>query len=197
MKLCCISDTHRLHDRLAIPECDVLIHAGDATTVGSKKELNEFFEWFGVQKAHYKLYAPGNHDKEMEVSNYQVPSNIICLNDSSLLIEGVKFYGSPWTPAYGEGWAYNILRGELKAYWDLIPSDVQVLITHGPPLSILDKDKGCQELQARVNELKRLQAHIFGHIHEGAGEVTLKGVKFVNASMSYLGYDREPVVFEI
>jgi predicted phosphodiesterase len=35
MKICAISDTHNQHSELKIPECDILIHAGDFTNNGT------------------------------------------------------------------------------------------------------------------------------------------------------------------
>ncbi len=55
------------------------------------------------------------------------------------MIEGLKFYGSPWQPTF-HNWAFNLDRGEeIKKVWDKIPNDTDVLITHGPPFGILDK----------------------------------------------------------
>ncbi len=31
-RVCCISDTHLVHDQLVLPEADVLVHAGDVMT---------------------------------------------------------------------------------------------------------------------------------------------------------------------
>jgi len=57
------------------------------------------------------------------------------VQDSSINIEGIKIYGSPWQPSYHD-WAFNLERGEaIRKKWDLIPGDTDVLITHGPPAS--------------------------------------------------------------
>ena len=74
------------------------------------------------------------------------------------------------------GHMYNLPLGpELKAKWDAIPSDTDILITHGPPLGIFDKningfECGCGDLLQAVKERVRPRLHIFGHIHEGYGE---------------------------
>ena len=81
-------------------------------------------------------------------------------------------------------------RGEeLKERWDLIPNDIDILVTHGPPYGYLDtvrwdghtKHVGCEELLDRVLKLKP-KLHVFGHIHGAAGEDSFEGTHFVNAS---------------
>lgn len=60
-------------------------------------------------------------------------SKLIYLEDQSVEINGVKIYGSPWQPLYHD-WAFQLEKGEqIKRMWDLIPPDVDVLLTHGPP----------------------------------------------------------------
>lgn len=49
IKICHISDTHGLHQRLTIPKCDILIHSGDITNVGEPREIADFFKWFNRQ----------------------------------------------------------------------------------------------------------------------------------------------------
>src|SRR5262245_26487612 len=45
MKICCISDTHEMHERLEIPQCDLLLHAGDITFRGDLHRIAEFDDW--------------------------------------------------------------------------------------------------------------------------------------------------------
>jgi Icc-related predicted phosphoesterase len=85
-------------------------------------------------------------------------------------------------------YAFNRQRGaEIKAYWDKIPADVDVLITHGPPYGILDKTLfqmhvGCEELRNAVQERIQPKIHAFGHIHEAYGQVKEGNTLFINAS---------------
>lgn len=62
MKICFISDTHGKHNNLQIPQVDVLVHAGDITSYGSRKEVASFLSWFTLQKSRYKIMIAGNHD---------------------------------------------------------------------------------------------------------------------------------------
>mgnify|MGYP001244495831 CR=1 FL=1 len=52
-KICLISDTHTKHDSITIPECDLLIHAGDATYRGEADELYDFAKWLNKQPADF------------------------------------------------------------------------------------------------------------------------------------------------
>jgi Icc-related predicted phosphoesterase len=59
----------------------------------------------------------------------------------------------------------------LKVYWDNIPENLDILITHGPPFGIFDRtakkvNAGCKYLLAKIQKVKP-KIHIFGHIHEG------------------------------
>ena len=76
--------------------------------------------------------------------------------DSEVIIDGIKFYGSPWVTKFYD-WAFMKLDEDLQPHWDNIPTDTDVLITHGPPKSILDKNRygdecGSQTLYNKVDE---------------------------------------------
>lgn len=55
MKLVCISDTHNQHNLLSIPDGNVLIHAGDATNLGTFQEWNKFNQWLGTLPHKHKI----------------------------------------------------------------------------------------------------------------------------------------------
>lgn len=86
--------------------------------------------------------------------------------DSGITIDGVRFYGSPWTPEF-YGWGFNAERGdEIAAIWRRIPTETDVLITHGPPVGIGDacfdgQRAGCvdllREIETRVCPLPFLR----------------------------------------
>lgn len=173
MRIVCISDTHGKHRSMKIPDGDVLIHAGDLTPRGHEKDIKDVNEWLGTLPHKHKIMIAGNHDFQFEINPVNARSwitNAHYLCDESLTLDGVKFYGSPWQPRFFD-WAFNKDRGApLKAIWDKIPLDTDVLITHGPPHGILDLtfDKikaGCEELLLAVQRIKP-KVHVFGHIHE-------------------------------
>ncbi len=116
---------------------------------------------------------------------------------------GIKFYGSPHQPAYGQGWAFNMERNseEIRSKWSAIPDDTDVLITHGPPLGFQDlcsngDHGGCEDLLKEVVGRIKPKYHVFGHIHEAYGMASNGETTFVNASTCTLeGY--EPINFPI
>jgi Icc-related predicted phosphoesterase len=210
MRLVNISDTHGHQDKLEMPEGDVLIHAGDFTYFGSnKKQYQTFAKWFLGQPHKYKIFIAGNHELKFDENKSQALSwfrslpgwndNTYYLQNSGVLIEGLYFYGAPQQPIFGD-LAFNADYDELVKVWARIPTNTNVLITHGPPRGILDHGHGCIALADRVKNLPVLQAHIFGHIHEGFG---VQGPKplFINAAMAEGNFhsiaNRKPIIIEV
>jgi Icc-related predicted phosphoesterase len=132
-----------------------------------------------------------------------IPENIIYLKNSAAEIDGIKIWGSPYTPWFFN-WAFNERRGALiSKHWQLIPENTDVLITHGPVFGILDtvineQHVGCKDLLQKIIELKP-KVHICGHIHESYGSVKKSGTRFINASLLNEAYElvNKPVVFEL
>ena len=215
MKIVCLSDTHNCNGQIEVPDGDLLIHAGDATIRGTEREVEEFLAWFGGLPHRHKIFVAGNHDWLYERENRRARRltanfGITYLQDSAIAIEGLKIYGSPWQPRFFD-WAFNLSRGaEMAEKWRLIPDDIDILITHGPPHGILDEvprkyrteNAGCEELRKRVEEISKfdkLKLHIFGHIHCGYGQAEKFGVKFVNASACDEQYEptQPPIVVDL
>jgi hypothetical protein len=135
-------------------------------------------------------------------------------------VYGVHIYGSPWQPR-GDNWAFNLERGEqLLAKWNAAPSDIDVLLTHTPPLGHGDLTAsgtrvGCVELLNSVVKRIRPKYHVFGQLFDGA----LNGVynlirslptgygctsdgytKFINCTLCDANSKlvrNEPVIFDI
>ncbi len=216
-----MSDTHSLHELIHVPDGDVLIHAGDILNRGKLKELEQFCEWFVGFPHKHKIVIAGNHDAVLQLqpnlcSNYFQKLGVNYLCDSAIVIEEIKFYGSPWVPAF-QNWFFMKERGkDIAAKWSLIPDDVDVLVTHGPPAGILDvanrAPRGCADLYARIKEVKP-QYNIFGHIHENYNQIKsyspytgiegiepdMQGVTFVNCSVLNESYEPvgKPIIFDI
>jgi Icc-related predicted phosphoesterase len=204
MKIVCISDTHTQLDKVNIPDGDILIHAGDLTYRGNVQEISkELFELYKYKNKFDKIIVcAGNHDWLAEKSPQLMKDmcdnfGITYLSDSGTEVKGIKFWGSPWQIEFND-WAFNLPSGQpLKEKWDLIPDDTDVLITHSPPLSILDyieefnprsgvmstRHLGCIDLYERIQKLNNLKLHVFGHIHFSHGSNKIENVTFVNASV--------------
>lgn len=192
MRLVVISDTHGLHDQIqSLPEGDVLVHAGDFMNSGiDSRELISFNKWLGDQNFLHRIVCSGNHDRYFQAAPKiacSLLTNATYLENTGMVIDGVSFWASPYTPAF-LNWAFMYPRGlAARKYWDQIPRGVDVLITHGPPYGILDQTApgeahlGCEELRSAVEE-KPPRVHLFGHIHGGAGVFDDGVTRFVNAA---------------
>ena len=143
MRIWHISDTHNYHGLLDIYKADIVICSGDISTprepVVSKIECLNFIEWYSKLPIKYKILVAGNHDIAIE-RRYITPADIankgiIYLENSSTIIEGLKIWGSPITPTFGVGWAFNKKREKCNDVWQLIPEDANIVVTHGPARS--------------------------------------------------------------
>jgi len=193
-KITFISDTHAKHQHVTkdLPGGDILIHCGDISNRGYMTEIKNFLEWFdGVKGYEHKVFIAGNHDFGFQdnpkecielLKNYP---NVTYLEDNSVIIDGIKIYGSPWQPRF-YNWAFNVERGEAIAKkWEKIPTDVDILITHGPVFGILDQTYtkqrvGCEELYKKVVEIKP-KIHACGHIHYARHIKQVEDVVYINA----------------
>lgn len=184
MKIVALSDTHGHHEGIKMPYGDVLIFAGDFTgTDYSPIALRRFLRWFSLFPHRHKIWIAGNHDMVLEreptVSKSILSDfyDIHYLQDEPITINGLKFYGSPVTPSFCN-WSFNRDRGaQIQKHWDLIPSDTDVLITHGPAYGLKDltdtnEHVGCKDLLAALERVQP-RYHLFGHIHNGYGYTTL------------------------
>ena len=193
MKILTISDTHGNLPEIN-EECDVFVHAGDicpATNHTRSFQSNwlkeKFNPWLDKIDAKHKVIIAGNHDWIWYDAKNMVPKlDCIYLEDSEVIIDGIKFYGSPWTPHFCD-WAFNFRMNDFKQskrQWEQIPLDTDVLITHGPPRGHGDlvkehnygnqgyKRLGCLQLMDRVLEVDP-SIHIFGHFHmNGVGAMS-------------------------
>lgn len=212
MRLVCISDTHGDHRQLSLPLGDVLLHAGDVTAHGTEGDLEDFLDWFGSQPHRHRVFIAGNHDTVIEASPDETrrgaeKAGVVWLNDSGVDIDGISFWGSPITLRFHD-WSFMRNPGEnIERHWRLIPESTDVLLTHGPPWGILDtvdrengllENTGCPSLLERTRQV-RPGLHVFGHIHEGRGEVLRHGVRHLNVSSMDKHYRirHEPVVVDL
>ncbi len=209
----CIAD---LHGEYPILEGgDLLILAGDYTSQNKLFQWCDFFKWLKSQPYRQKVLIAGNHDgffesgfpkneKEAyelkEVESFLIEKgnaekeDFVYLCDSGSEFEGLKIWGSPWS-LWFKGinphcTAFSVSEFELFKHYSLIPSDVDILVTHSPPYGILDRCRngyvGSIDLRNRVldsRQFPNLKLHVFGHIHECGGKIFETPLtKFVNAS---------------
>jgi Icc-related predicted phosphoesterase len=216
MKITFISDTHNRHKQITddLPGGDLLIHAGDISSMGYEHEIREFCKWFNnIDNYTYKVFIAGNHDwgfqnnvdKVNEILSFY--NNIIYLQDDSILAgtnEVIKIYGSPWQPEFNN-WAFNLSRKgtELQEKWNQIPINTDILITHGPAYGYVDRvvgryeNLGCEVLVNKIKEIKP-KIHVCGHIHTGYGYSFDGDTHYINASIlneSYV-YTNKPLTVD-
>ncbi|MBN8468857.1 metallophosphatase domain-containing protein [Corallococcus exiguus] len=177
MRIVAVADTHLFHRELVMPPGDIFVHAGDMCRAGDLEELARAASWIRSLPYRHKVIVAGNHDCSFADSPAEARAllgeDILYLQDSEATVAGLRFWGSPWQPAYND-WAFNLPRGTaLASKWAAIPEGLDVLITHGPPAGFGDGSSvggrsGCADLRARVLAV-RPRLHLFGHIHEDGG----------------------------
>lgn len=212
VRVVCISDTHSLLSRVRLPYGDILAISGDITDVGDLADISLFVEDVCRIQHQFKhvVCIAGNHDFCFENGNHYLAvrtlknAGIHYLQDETVELEGLKIYGSPYTPWFYD-WAFNLQPGQpLKDKWAQIPETTNVLLTHGPAYGVLDlvprgQNVGCVELGKRMMELHDLKLHVAGHIHCSYGRVDTGKVISVNASVCNESYwpINKPIVVDI
>lgn len=232
IRFVCISDTHGKIEgsKLHMPPGDVLLHAGDFTQKGHMNEIQKFNSYLGALPYKVKVVIAGNHDltfddniteaslrtfgvQKSTVESYlrerglksvkQMLTSAIYLEDSLVTVCGIKIYGAPWQPVFCD-WGFNLNRGEdILKKWQTIPADLDILMTHGPPVGHGDltggnNNVGCVELLNTVQKRVKPKFHVFGHIHEGYGVTSDGYTTFINASTCTKRYlpTNAPIVFD-
>jgi Icc-related predicted phosphoesterase len=212
-----ISDTHGKHNEITqdLPGGDLLLHAGDISSMGYQHEVQQFCKWFNnVDNYDHKIFIAGNHDwgfennveKIMEIVNSYKTVNYI--QDETISVgddKMINIYGSPWQPEF-YNWAFNLPKNgvELAAKWDAIPDNTDILITHGPAFGVLDTvagkmwdNLGCQLLTNKIKSIKP-KIHVCGHIHSGYGYYFDGDTHFINASVlnEAYQYTNKPITLD-
>lgn len=154
----------------------------------------QFMIWFEKLPIKHKIFVPGNHDLAIEKGIVKPASftfrGITYIENCHTIIDGIKIWGSPITPTFGHGWAWNVDRDKIVNTWSRIDNDTDILVTHGPPRGILDisssrnhpglENSGCVELFNRIIEIKP-KLSLFGHVHDNgtslnSGVLNLEGI---------------------
>lgn len=191
LKICAISDMHG--NLPEIPECDLLLIAGDicphfGRPVGGREDLfgqsqwlmHEFEPWLDKIPAKEVVACWGNHDFIGEKRPDMVPKmRWHILTDQGIEVLGLKIWASPYQP-YFYDWAFNApdpLEPDGEAFlakkFDLIPEGTDIIVVHGPPSGYGDvapdgRPTGSKALLSAIMRVKpRLSVH--GHIHCGRG----------------------------
>jgi Icc-related predicted phosphoesterase len=212
MKICMISDTHEMHSKVNIPPCDVLIHAGDITGRGALEKLSAFNAWGkalmeeGIVKQDFICIA-GNHDLSLETNKARAEhqlKDLTYLNNNSAFVgkERYHVYGIPETLRFCD-WAFNVTEEVIEDKLEAVPDNVDILVIHGPPWTVLDMNKegtSCGSY-ALLTWIKKAQPKLVvcGHIHEGYGLALVGRTLVVNASICTAAYapTNQPIVLDL
>lgn len=196
-KIYCISDMHGCIKDLSVPECDILLIAGDVSCYGRNiyKDGNwlalHFESWLQKQPAKHIIMIPGNHDVIFDLALWTVPK-LSChvLIDELIEIKGLKIYGSPWSLTFCD-WAFNLQEKKLNLVWQKIPRGLDILLVHSPPYDILDSTQnpkylsehiGSKSLRKRIEEILPKYV-VFGHNHGQPGVIKKDGITYINATV--------------
>ena len=215
MRITFISDTHTKHKRITddLPGGDLLIHAGDMSSMGRAYEIQDFCKWFdSIDNYDHKVFIAGNHDWgfidhiEFSMTNTAViPEHTQQTLNSYKTFDylfdeaveygqdgnyAVKVYGSPWQPEF-YNWAFNLPRrgDELRAVWNKIPEGTDILITHGPAYGFVDTvyNRPAEHLGCELLTERigiiKPKIHVCGHIHTGYGHFFDGTTHFINAAV--------------
>lgn len=220
MRVVCISDNHdqNLSTKFGtIPDGDVLVHVGDGSAVGREParftRVARNIRNAAGRKFKEILYVPGNHEPYAlyhpdEIREIFANYGITMLHDEGITLgDGVTFWASGWLqPHIGFGGEYG---GDFHKLWDTCPEHVDVLLTHQPPYSIMDKSGpdspipgdriGSTTIYWEVFRRVRPRLHVFGHNHNEHGVMVIDGIVFVNAALcDDLNQPKfEPVVIDV
>jgi Icc-related predicted phosphoesterase len=215
VRFVCISDTHGHHRELDLPHGDVLLHAGDMTQHGLRSEMEDFNKWLGEIAPRFKhiIVIGGNHDLSLEADLKQegkepLLTNCVLLNQQSFSVFGIKIYGSSVEPRIGRKYiAFVRNKAELEEAWNRVPSDTDIILSHGPPRGHGDRMWGIKQAGddslLRACERVKPKAVVFGHIHAGYGVTQMNdgGTACINAaSMRPLRFAvglNTPIVFDL
>ncbi len=234
MNVLCLSDTHGTLPELDLEGIDLVMHAGDFSPLVPKYDLNNQLLYFQnvfspwarriLDKCNF-FFCMGNHEMFAEILTYEDWKNDITeqclLHDKAIFLHEcvgwnsqIKIktqtnplcvYGSAFTPTF-HFWGFNLddTPEQLGRKFAAIPDDVDIILTHGPPLGILDTNLlnehcGSKQLKDNLPRLKQLKLHVFGHLHSPFGVVLHNDVMFVNCCLCDEDYNpsRQPILVEL
>ena len=149
MKFYVVSDLHGNLKGLDPSGVDAVLIAGDFAVMTGWGATHMAYQLFWVQDVFCKwcvsypktmfFVVPGNHDLFAERDEFcatiKWPSNVKLLVDEGCEFNGCSIYGTPWVPFINGGWAFEeVFPGHLKERFAAIPNNLDVLITHSPPM---------------------------------------------------------------
>jgi len=196
-----ISDLHGYQPNL--PGGELLLIAGDLTSQDRVDEYKTLTQWLVSCDYEKVIIVGGNHDVRLmrHPEIFEHCEKIIYLNNSGVEVMGLKIWGRPNLPEmefYPPACAAFVYDPEddYLGLIDKIPKDIDILVTHCPPLGYLDKSKWadqCGDINLLHAAVERdwyhcLKLWVWGHIHEAYGIYDTAGGHWVNAAVVDVNY---------
>lgn len=150
-KICALSD---LHGHLPkIEPCELVLIAGDIVPLHIQFDnsaatiwfLNTFAKWVNSLPCDTVIMVAGNHDKLLERASFIAHAVENMTNFKLIYLSGTtyeyvaeslkhyKIYGSPFCHKFGN-WAFMQSEEWLKGYYNNIPEDTDIILTHDTPM---------------------------------------------------------------
>ena len=202
MKIIALSDLHG--NLISIRDkCDVVVIAGDWSPLYCQHDYlrvldwidKRFIRWMSSLNTNHVVFIPGNHDlvcvysffrKEFNkilARHRESEYNIHYLCYSSVVINGLKFYGTPNSES-PNGWAFSNRYNQTYSF----DGDTDILITHQPPkvgdvgyARQINTEFGSEILLSEIMK-SNIRLNICGHIHTGSHEK--HSIKLKNGSVA-------------
>lgn len=195
MKIAAWSDGHGSLPQLKT-HVDVLLIAGDFINIYIQRNtekslewfLNNFFNYVATVDADKVIITPGNHDFVFErisidrIKQYinddeTIKNKLVYLVDEAYEYMGHNFYGTPWcTGPYGWAFCPCDTKSNIDTYFNYIPEDCDILISHQPPkvdkvgcsnpYMVYEENYGSDYLRDILDK-RNIKLHFCGHIHTG------------------------------
>jgi hypothetical protein len=207
MRFVCVADLHGYLPE--IPPCDVLLVAGDVCPTDDERPETQshwlhstFASWLAGVPARSVIGVAGNHEFVGERDPAALRElDWHYLQDEGLELDGVRYYGSPWTMRF-QDWAFMLDEDELARRWDAIPAGLDVLLVHSPPKGFGDEigefSIGSPSLLAAIDD-RSPGLCVYGHAHDGYGRRQRGPTTLINAAHCGADYRpaHPPVVFDL
>ena len=190
IKVCALSDMHgQLVD---IEPCDLVLICGDSVSLKMQRYDESTMEWYKsvfkpwAEKLPCKkvLWIAGNHDyMQGKAEEYRMMfsriDKVTYLEDEGYIYnqgdQVLKIWGTPWCKKFGT-WHFMAKPEVLKEKFNLIPENLDILMTHDAPYGcsdvLLDKSVfwwtpnhiGNPQLAEAIKE-KKPRYNFHAHLH--------------------------------
>ena len=149
MRLVATSDWHGVLPD-AIPDGDVLLLAGDLLSMNHELEaqhdhfVKELVPYLAALPHERILLVAGNHDFLFASDlgwQDELPLNVTYLRDEPVVIDGVRFWGTPWS-TFLPGWVFMEHEPDLEQHLERNRPDTDVLVVHGHAIRGARQDRG-------------------------------------------------------